>query len=366
MNTKNTFYMVIVLIGLLFVFNYGGGKNPFLNVKATQKVFMDFQDEVDFKISRPSIKITHQNMRRKIQQLKTRKVSLRTKKQQLSKKKATKVVKKKDKKKKKKTEAQKTLANKKTVKDKKSRAKLEDSNVPNIISSAPKDDVKEASEETNEWIERFKQFPNVNTLKQFLSDHQLANISDQVFYAVVESLLEGTNIILKKLALTALDASQTVRSFHLLVEKESSPEFLELKVMIEQALNRYTFEGRLFVLKQVIGSSQSIASVVRAGGLLSELVKKLTQGQNEKGEIQTLALTEKRRNQMLGLQELLNRAIGDSTNNDVNEQLTSTLSVIEGVLKDTTKVAENLDDDTFAEEGEPGLEEVGLSSISTF
>lgn len=107
-----------------------------------------------------------------------------------------------------------------------------------------------------EWEDLLLAQPDVEMTEKFIKAYQTGAITSEVFYQVVTTMLESANPDIKKLAVTALGATPSVRSFETLVSIDRNTSFpSRAKSQVLVYLRVYTRLENLRILINVVTKS---------------------------------------------------------------------------------------------------------------
>lgn len=136
------------------------------------------------------------------------------------------------------------------------------------VAPAPKQQAEAKDNSADEWARRLLSRPDLNETKRFIDQYNTNQVSAEVFYKVVELMIEDPRADMRKLGVLAAGLTPSVMSFQLLanvIKSEKDPK-------VSAAANGYTANymelGNLYVLERILKSgTNGFAAVLAARNL---------------------------------------------------------------------------------------------------
>ena len=186
--------------------------------------------------------------------------------------------------------------------------------------------------DVNEWVGRFLKNPAKKTLVEFVQAHELGEMSDQVYYQVIDELIFSENPRAALLAVNALELTRSVRSFERIVQLiNGDAPTTAIAEASRKAVERFAQLGGIPVLREVIASTTDVNSILEATRLVRMILEKsleLVQKENN-GRIQTQSTQQSGARSLYELLPVLEQTRSESSDSVVNASLSQTIQALQ-------------------------------------
>lgn len=137
----------------------------------------------------------------------------------------------------------------------------------------------------SEWAARLLGTPNRSELNEFIKLYQSGQINPDVFYGIVEAMLEESNPLFKEFAAIAVGATPSMASFEFLIFiLKNEPSGSPAASIAQSSLFSYESLNYVGILSGVIGSTQLDITTIRfAAEILNDSTQRYLSAQEESG-----------------------------------------------------------------------------------
>ncbi|MEZ4872428.1 MAG: hypothetical protein R2827_09340 [Bdellovibrionales bacterium] len=203
---------------------------------------------------------------------------------------------------------------------------------PFVVAGQPKTD-SDLPPGVSDWLDRFITTPTKKLLTEFVQLHEMGEVSDAVYYAVIDELLAKTNAPrLNEFGVYALELARSVRSFDRLVQLTHGQALTtQIAEMSRHALESFGHMGGLGVLREVIASTTDINSIIESTRLVRQILKRtiqLNQRENN-NRFQTQSVQVAGARNLFRLIPVLEQTQSESNDPSVNAALQQTLQELQ-------------------------------------
>ncbi|MBC86562.1 MAG: hypothetical protein CL677_05220 [Bdellovibrionaceae bacterium] len=204
---------------------------------------------------------------------------------------------------------------------------------PTFVVAANRDPEETQDPNVSEWLKRFRRSPSKKTLVEFVREHELGTLSDELFYQVIEELLLVENSPrLGELAVSALGLTRSVRSFERLVRlaNEDAPSSA-IADLSRTALEQFGQVGSVSILREVIASTVEVNAILESTRLVQRILEQSIQlSQREgSGQIQPLSSQQGGAKSIFDLLPILQQTRTETNDPVVTTALNQTIQAIE-------------------------------------
>ncbi|MCB0369655.1 MAG: hypothetical protein KDD45_09475 [Bdellovibrionales bacterium] len=120
------------------------------------------------------------------------------------------------------------------------------------------------------WSDDLLKTPDYKLLNEFISLKQTGQIPNEVFYPVVQMLIDDSRESMRLMGVFALSSTPSQESFEMLISLEqTSPFGSSVSQNISQAKQSYTSINQLKVLQNVLYSSENMIAIKEAARLVN-------------------------------------------------------------------------------------------------
>jgi hypothetical protein len=137
------------------------------------------------------------------------------------------------------------------------------------LAPLPKNKADSPFESAEDWIKRLLGRPNLAETNRFIDHYRKNLVTSEVFYKIVNMMLEDSRPEMKKLGIHSATNVPTALSFQLLVASAANARNdASVKAKAEEGLKSYTQIARLPILKTVLKSGTPAAAAIKAANLV--------------------------------------------------------------------------------------------------
>lgn len=147
-----------------------------------------------------------------------------------------------------------------------------------FVQESPEEDKRDKEREDEEALEKWSElllpYPHFENTSKFIEAHRSRKVSDEVFYTLVNLMLQDTRDEMRVLGIRAADSELNLSSFNALVSVLGDGQSgTKVQEGARRGLRKYQDLSQLHIISNILKNSTDSVALVTAASLLNRMLK---------------------------------------------------------------------------------------------